>query len=350
VMSLTTAGLKVLRDNQIIHRDLIQVDCGLPRNEAPESNIIISMMPRSVECWCHIISTCNFGVSENTFHWEQSNLAAPHVERLTFEEFFTHPFFTQTKPEEIPRDRRPRRTTDGFLIPKSPAFKNKEESYQEDNLPFSLDDDSNVPHGSPSPVKRSPLRSTYGFSLDTAVDRRDLPKDMEISSRYNSFRHKPDNSGFAPGNRRSSEGNLKESLNSVDHKPVNMRSKVVDSLEFIDQEYVLVSGPLVDAPSVASVSKVSPLASKTPSRDIHSTSSAPLPIIGATKSKMLYTGSFESQCSAPSGTSHGSVDLIDASEQPSTDSMARIKSLQDCASAISELVNDKVFWKKCGKS
>ncbi|GJV76914.1 protein kinase, ATP binding site-containing protein [Tanacetum coccineum] len=403
-MQQLAAGLKVLRDNQIIHRDLkpqnlllstnedgsvlkiadfgfarslqprglAETLCGSPLYMAPEI-MQLHKYDAKADLWSvgailfQLVTGRTPFTGNNQIQLLQNIMKSTElqfppdvkdltpecidlcrkllrqnpVERLTFEEFFTHPFFTQTKPEEIPRDRRPRRTTDGFLIPKSPAFKNKEESYQEDNLPFSLDDDSNVPHGSPSPVKRSPLRSTYGFSLDTAIDRRDLPKDMEISSRYNSFRHKPDNSGFAPGNRRSSEGNLKESLNSVDHKPVNMRSKVVDSLEFIDQEYVLVSGPLVDAPSVASVSKVSPLASKTPSRDIHSTSSAPLPIIGATKSKMLYTGSFESQCSAPSGTSHGSVDLIDASEQPSTDSMARIKSLQDCASAISELVNDK---------
>lgn len=116
----------------------------------------------------------------------------------------------------------------------------------------------------------------------------------------------------------------------------------MDSLEFIDQDYVLVSGPLGDISSLASVSKVNQIAaSRSPSRDIHSTSSAPLPIIGGAASKIHCTGSFESQCSAPSGTSHGSVDIIDALEQPPTDSIARIKSLHDCASAISELVNDK---------
>ncbi|PWA62484.1 Protein kinase, ATP binding site-containing protein [Artemisia annua] len=403
-MQQLAAGLKVLRDNQIIHRDLkpqnlllstnedssvlkiadfgfarslqprglAETLCGSPLYMAPEI-MQLHKYDAKADLWSvgailfQLVTGRTPFTGNNQIQLLQNIMKSTElqfppdvkdltpecidlcrkllrqnpVERLTFEEFFTHPFFTQTKPEEIPRDRRPRRTTDGFLIPKTPAFKNKEESYQEDNLPFSLDDDSNVPHGSPSSVKRSPLRSTYGFRLDTEADRRDLPKDMEISSRYNSFRQKPDNNGLAPGNRRSSEGNLKESLKSADHKPVNMRSKVVDSLEFIEQEYVLVSGPLVDAPSVASVSKVSQLASKTPSRDIHSTSSAPLPIIGGTKSKMIYAGSFESQCSAPSGTSHGSIDLIDASEQPPTDSLARIKSLQDCASAISELVNVK---------
>ncbi|KAI7750013.1 hypothetical protein M8C21_021231, partial [Ambrosia artemisiifolia] len=259
------------------------------------------------------------------------------VERLTFEEFFTHPFFIQTKPDEFSRDRRPRRTTDRFSYPKGQTFKTEENS-QEDNLPFSFDYDSTGPVGSPHLIKRSPP-TTYGFSLETEVDKRDLSKNMEISSRYSSIRQKPDNNGFPLGNRRSSEGNLKDSLRSVDHRTLPTHSKVVDSLELIDQDYVLVSGPLADASSLASVSKVTQItAPKSPSRDIHSTSTAPLPIVGGSASTICPTGSFESQCSAPSGTSHGSIDII---EQPPTDSMARIKSLHDCASAVSGLVNDK---------
>ncbi|KAI3765264.1 hypothetical protein L2E82_15294 [Cichorium intybus] len=76
--------------------------------------------------------------------------------------------------------------------------------------------------------------------------------------------------------------------------------------------------------------------------DIHSTPSAPFPIIGVAASKIRCTGSFASQCSAPFRPSHGSIDIVDASEQPPTDSMARIKSLHDCASAIFELVNEKI--------
>nr|KAJ0204985.1 hypothetical protein LSAT_V11C500291480 [Lactuca sativa] len=123
---------------------------------------------------------------------------------------------------------------------------------------------------------------------------------------------------------------------------------VMDSVELIDLDYVLVSGPLGDTSSVASVSKVSQKAFKSGippvySRvNIHSTPSAPLPIIGGTSSKIRLTGRFESQCSASSGTSHGSVDIVDALEKPSTDSMTKIKSLHDCASAISDLVNEKI--------
>ncbi|XP_024965466.1 serine/threonine-protein kinase ATG1c-like isoform X2 [Cynara cardunculus var. scolymus] len=408
-MQQLAAGLKVLRENQIIHRDLkpqnlllstnddnstlkiadfgfarslqprglAETLCGSPLYMAPEImqlhkydakadlwsvgailfQLVTGRTPftgnNQIQLLQNIMKSTElqFPPDVKDLSYECIDLCRKllrqnPVERLTFEEFFTHPYLTQTQPDELSRDRRPRRTMDGFSYPKIPAFRNKQENCQEDNLPFSLDDDSNDPDGSPSYVRRSPLRSTYGFSLDTEVDRRDLSKDMEISSRYSSIRQKPDNNGFVPGNRRPSEGNLKESLRSIEHRPVNMHSKV-DALELIDQDYVIVSGPLGDASSLASVSKVIQSASKTgspplPLRDIHSTSSAPLPIIGGAASKMRCTGSFESQCSAPSGTSHGSVDIIDVSEQPPTDCMARIKSLHDCASAISELVNDKI--------
>lgn len=80
------------------------------------------------------------------------------------------------------------------------------------------------------------------------------------------------------------------------------------------------------------------------SRDvIKSTSSAPVPIMGALVSKEGRIGSLESQSSPPSGTSLGSLDMGDASEQPSTDCLTRIKSLQHCASTITELVNEKVI-------
>ncbi|KAI3782675.1 hypothetical protein L2E82_12728 [Cichorium intybus] len=400
LMQQLAAGLKVLRDNQIIHRDLkpqnlllssnednstlkiadfgfarslqprglAETLCGSPLYMAPEImqlhkydakadlwsvgailfQLVTGRTPftgnNQIQLLQNIMKSTELqfpadvkDLSPECVDLCRKLLRQNPVERLTFEEFFTHPFFTQSKPDEL--SRRPRRITDGFLYPKSPAFKNKEETSHEDNLPFSLDDEPN----GPDLVKRSPLRSTYGFSLDNEVDR----TDMEISSRYSSFRQKQENNGFGPGNRRSSEGNLKESLRSIDHRPVNMRSKVADSLELIDQDYVLVSGPLGDASSLASVSKVASKSGSPPvpsrrDRDIHSTPSAPLPIIGAAASKIRCTGSFESQCSAPSGTSHGSVDIVDASEQPPTDSMARIKSLHDCASAISELVNEKI--------
>ncbi|XP_076910352.1 serine/threonine-protein kinase ATG1c-like isoform X1 [Bidens hawaiensis] len=382
-MQQLAAGLKVLRDNQIIHRDLkpqnlllstnddnstlkiadfgfarslqarnlAETLCGSPLYMAPEImqlhkydakadlwsvgailfQLVTGRTPftgnNQIQLLQNIMKLTELqfppdvkDLSPECIDLCRKLLRQNPVERLTFEEFFTHPFFTLTKPDEPLRDRRPRRTTsDVFLYSKSSSFKKEEE----DNLPFSLDEDSNVLDGSPPVLKKSPLRSAYGFSLDA-----DVAKGMETSSRYNSIKQQPDN------DLQSSEINPKESFRSIDHRTVNTRSKVIDSLEFIDQDYVLVSGPVGDMPSLATVSKVNQIApSKSLSRKIQSTSSAPLPIIGGADSKIRCTGSFGSP---------ETVDIVNALEQPSTDSLARIKSLHDCASAISDLVNAKM--------
>lgn len=121
----------------------------------------------------------------------------------------------------------------------------------------------------------------------------------------------------------------------------------MDSLELSDQDYVLVSGPPMDvSSSSACASKPghslyksggSPLASV----KMNTTSSAPMPIIGTVTSNIGHIGSLESPSSAP-GTSQGSMEIGDALEQPSTHCTTRIKSLQHCASAIKELLNEKV--------
>ena len=71
-------------------------------------------------------------------------------------------------------------------------------------------------------------------------------------------------------------------------------------------------------------------------------STAPMPIAGATGRNI--GGRFESLESPNSlpGTSHGSLNLVDAFEQPSTHSLTRIRSLQKCAATIAELVRERV--------
>ncbi|RVW90936.1 Serine/threonine-protein kinase ATG1c [Vitis vinifera] len=149
--------------------------------------------------------------------------------------------------------------------------------FSEDCMSFPLDDDSSGAKGSPSFLrKRSSMR------IDSL---------------------------------RPSDENVKEPLKSMEQRPMRSCSRVVDSLEeLVDQDYVFVSGPPMD------VSSSSAIASK--------------PRITNT----CYTGSLESHSSTPSGTSQGSMDIGDALEQPSTHCMTRIKSLQQCASVIIELV------------
>lgn len=115
----------------------------------------------------------------------------------------------------------------------------------------------------------------------------------------------------------------------------------------MDQDYVLVSGPPVDMPSSSSSSSKPynfPFKSQSPPVELFNrsiSSTAPMPIIGATGNSIGRFGSLDSQNSAPS-TSHGSLDLGDAFEQPSTHSLTRIRSLRKCAATVAELVHERV--------
>ncbi|CAN6723974.1 unnamed protein product [Malus baccata var. baccata] len=275
----------------------------------------------------------------------QKLLRRNRLERLTFEEFFNHPFLSQQS--SYSRSRRESRMAEGFPTSECNAMRNMEESSQEDCLPFLLDDDSSGPEGSPScSRRRSSMKSTYGFSLDTKGDRQEASPTTLY--RYGSATRK-ENSSLRLDGHRSSDRNPTDPLRSVHKKPVNARSRVVDSLELIDQDYVLVSGPPVDvSSSSASASKPSPSFYKSQSlpRSLTTSSSAPMPIMGAAaNSNMHCIGSLDSQSSAP-GTSLGSADMGDALEQPSTHCMTRLSSLQQCVSAITELVHEKTEARK----
>ncbi|XP_044474321.1 serine/threonine-protein kinase ATG1c-like isoform X1 [Mangifera indica] len=271
------------------------------------------------------------------------------VERLTFEEFFNHPFLSQRRPDRLLR--RSSRSTDDFPFLESNSARDTEESSQDDCLPFFLDDDSSGPEGSPSFLRRrTSVKSTIGFSIDAKVDVRQAtsnPLNKDLTSRDGStFRHKLENTGFRIDSNNFSDEKLSELPKSMDYRSAEIRSRasaVADSLELIDQDYVLVSGPPIElSSSSASISKPShiPYKSNSPPRTSiasNTTFTAPMPIIGPTNSNMCFIGSLESP-----GTSLGSMDIGDALEQPSTHGMTRIKSLQKYVSSITELVHGKM--------
>ncbi|KAF9665133.1 hypothetical protein SADUNF_Sadunf16G0090400 [Salix dunnii] len=274
------------------------------------------------------------------------------MERLTFEEFFNHPFFSQGKKDESLSRRRSSRSVDGFPFSESNPGKNADDNSQEDCLPFLLDDDSSGQEGSPFVSKRmSPMKSTYGFSVNSRDGGRDATSnalnDVNFTSRYVSAKQNFDNASFRPGINKGLNESLNEPPKSINQRSANLRSRVVDSMELIDQDYVLVSGPPLDvSSSTTSVSKPcnAQCKSESPPRAtayINTTPSVPMPITGTANKNLYLVGSLEIPGSAP-GTSEGSVDLGDAFEQPSTHCMTRIKSLQQCASAITELVLEKM--------
>lgn len=110
---------------------------------------------------------------------------------------------------------------------------------------------------------------------------------------------------------------------------------------------MLVPGPPLEMSS-SSVSAVEPHnlpgkfgGSPVTSRKV-SASSAPVPITGAPLSARHAIGSLENRSSPASGTSQGSMDTADATEQSSAHSMVRIRSLQQCAYVMTELVREEV--------
>ncbi|KAE8684793.1 Kinase superfamily protein isoform 2 [Hibiscus syriacus] len=261
------------------------------------------------------------------------------VERLTFEEFFNHPYLSQGQPNEPLRSRRISRT--GYSFSESSPVRNTDESFQEDCLPFSLDDDSSGPEGSPSfGKKRSSMKSPRGFSPDKKDTRGQSSSPLnkvDFTAKYSGTRHKLDV---------VSDETLHEPLKSMDQISTSTHSRVGDTLELIDQEYVLVPEPPKDvSDSSFSTSKPNDNPYKPESPPLipftsDTTSTAPVPIIGATNINVYHVGSLESQNSGP-GISPGSIDIGDALEQPSSHCRTRIKSLQQCASAITKLVHEK---------
>ncbi|KAF2613699.1 hypothetical protein F2Q70_00008520 [Brassica cretica] len=263
------------------------------------------------------------------------------VERLTFEEFFNHPFLSDRQSYDFSRSRLGSRTMDGFLSSGSSPSRNMEESSQEDCLPFLLDDDSSGPEGSPSHLKRtSSMKSSSGFNIDARVERKEM-----VSSPLNyRINEGADNNRFRNETHINSDRrNDGEPTRLTDSRPLIPKGRVDDSQDSMDQDFVLVSGPPVDLPSSSSSSSKAynfPFKSQSPpveltNRSISST--APMPIIGATGNNVGRFGSLDSQ-----STSHGSLDLGDAFEQPSTNSLTRITSLKKCAATIAELVHERI--------
>lgn len=406
-MQQLAAGLKVLRDNNLIHRDLkpqnlllsskgsnavlkiadfgfarslhpqglAETLCGSPLYMAPEImqfqkydakadlwsvgtilyQLVIGRTPftgnNQIQLLQNIMKSTELrfppgcmDLTPDCIDLCRKLLRSNPVERLTFEEFFNHPYLSQKQSEGPLRSR--------------VSSMNTLESSLEECLPFQLDDDPNGPDGSPSFFKRkSTMKTTHGFSPEARFERRDVPSNNFndtnlLSSRHGRVSNKMEKTGFMPHNRRPSDRNIKDPMVSMDNRMANIQSRDMDSLELIYQDYVIVPGPPMDvSSSSASASKPSShsqckLDNLPSSANNNATlSTAPMPIIGAlvsTTNSNCCVGSLESQSSAPSGTSHGSIDIGDASEQPSTHCMTRIKSLQQCASVITELVNEKI--------
>ncbi|XP_074271344.1 serine/threonine-protein kinase ATG1c isoform X2 [Silene latifolia] len=254
------------------------------------------------------------------------------VERLTFDEFFNHPYLYRHQQNEISRGRTTSRRVDSRSL-SDDLMKNREESSSDDCLPFLLDDDSSGPDGSPSFLgRKSSMNSSHGFSPDL---RKEAPsstmKYADNSSRHTNISQRMQTSGFTIDNSRTTDY-VARPLISKEQRPVSSHSR---------------GPPLDTSTSSTNMSKpsVSPTKPSYPlpaSSGLGTRSSAPVPIVGQSTRNVYNVGSLESQCSAPSGTSQGSLDAADVLEQPSNDFTTRLRSLQECATSIKELTNDMI--------
>lgn len=118
---------------------------------------------------------------------------------------------------------------DGFLLAERNPVMNVEENSQKDFLPFSLDDDSSGHDGSlPFGRRRPPMNSSYGFSLDSKIDRKvvsNTSSNMDPTSKYGTILHAPEDPGFRLDSDTPLEGNVNKSFQSSGQRPMNIRSR-----------------------------------------------------------------------------------------------------------------------------
>ncbi|CAN6320542.1 unnamed protein product [Urochloa humidicola] len=258
------------------------------------------------------------------------------VERLTVDEFVHHPFLSQYAPERT-LSRTPSDIRD---LPSS-------QSSQEDCMPFPLDDESGQDE-SPIPECKSPMKS-YGFAMGKRLDKtsgQSPSKHVGLFSRYVLGNNQaPSSQQHDHAGKKTKESNIDEVHSRKGGYPED--SPIIDSLEFVDQEYVFVSGHPEGSSSSTNASR-----QHLPAKYDNSSVSppkltlltAPMPINGLpiNRQQSAGTGSLDSHCSPASGTSQGSADMSDTMDQPPSDYLTRIRLLEQYASAIAGLVKDEI--------
>lgn len=125
--------------------------------------------------------------------------------------------------------------TDGTPLVECNPTRPSGESSHEDCLPFPLDDEPSGQDGSPSQaMKKSSVRTTYGFSVDIRSNNNvahSTSKNIDIVCGYNST-----NSLEAAGYRHDSHrtgGNAKDTKLTMEQRPSNISSKGVNLSIFL---------------------------------------------------------------------------------------------------------------------
>ncbi|KAG0551778.1 hypothetical protein BDA96_01G452300 [Sorghum bicolor] len=260
------------------------------------------------------------------------------VERLTVEEFVHHPFLSEHAPERT-LSRTPSDIRDGFPINNSSPTRPSSQSSQEDCMPFPLDDESSGQDEGPVPDSKSPMKS-YGLPTGKRLDKASGQSPSKHTSLFSRYvlgnNHAPSSQHHGHTGKMTKESKIPEVHGTKGVYPE-------------DQEYVFVSGPHPEGSSSSTnASQQLNLPAKYDKSSVSPPKltflSAPMPINGLpiNRQQSAGTGSFDSHCSPASGTSQGSADISDAMDQPPSDYLTRIRLLEQYASAIAGLVRDEI--------
>uniref|UniRef100_A0A0D9Z564 Protein kinase domain-containing protein n=1 Tax=Oryza glumipatula TaxID=40148 RepID=A0A0D9Z564_9ORYZ len=268
------------------------------------------------------------------------------LERLTVEEFVNHPFLAEHALERT-LSRTPSDIRDGFPFINSSPTRPSSQSSQEDCMPFPLDDESTGQDEGPVSDSKSAIKS-YGFATSKRLDKtsgQSPTKHASLVSKYIRGNNYASSSQRLDHPRRIKENKGDEGHNPKGGYPED--SPIIDSLEFVDQEYVFVhpegsSSSMNDSRQRTMPSKLDSSSLSPPK--LLTAVSAPRPIHGMAINRQQSggTGSLDSHCSPVSGTSQGSADLNDAMDQPPSDCLTRVRLLEQYASTIAELVKEKI--------
>ncbi|KAJ1297797.1 hypothetical protein BS78_01G404900 [Paspalum vaginatum] len=255
------------------------------------------------------------------------------VERLTVEEFVCHPFLSEHAPEST-MSRTPSDIRGVFPVNNSSPTRPPSQSSQEDCLPFPLDDESSGQDEGLVHDSKSPMKY-YGFPMGKRVDK---------TSGQGPSKHAGLFSRYILGNHAPSQHHDHSGKKTIESKSDEVQGYKGGGYQE-DQEYVFVSGPHPEGSSSTSSSRQLNLPAKHGSSSVSPPKllSEPMPIKGSpiNRQQSAGTGSLDSHCSPASGTSQGSADMTDAMDQPPSDYLIRIRLLEQYASVIAGLVKDE---------
>ncbi|XP_024515761.1 serine/threonine-protein kinase ATG1c [Selaginella moellendorffii] len=228
------------------------------------------------------------------------------VERLSFEEFFNHPFM---RPSSLRPFHKATHTDVDSL-----------DSHQEDCFPFLIDEE---PQGTIDiPVKQPPQTRITGVKLSNSPpnlfkEQRGIPDHEETGKVYH----------------------MAEAEACQDAEGSSSPRTVVDSMEYIERDYVVVK-------RFTSPEALSLTFSASPNDQHGSKGGSPHKNFTKSSSPVLHaplSGGAGSRGSTPPGLSEGyhHPDSGDTLEAPSPHPATRISSLQCCARLVAELATDK---------